>query len=295
MKTLLYQTEKGEVIAVLIRGDHEANEIKIKKFIGATDLTLADAETVTTCSSAPPGFAGPVGLGNTRIIADHAVHAMRNVIVGGNEPDSHLIDVNWDRDFRVERFTDLRQAQAGDSSPRGGGALLATRGIEVGHVFLLGTKYSEAMKATFLDANGKESLAIMGCYGIGVGRTAAASIEQNHDAKGMTWPLPIAPFHVHLLPVTPSEQVTHLTHTLYTELGHAGVEVLWDDRDERAGVKFNDADLIGAPYQVTIGDKGLAKGTVDIKDRRTGEVTKCSPTEVVKHLVTIIEALLIES
>lgn len=295
VKTLLYQTEKGDVVAVLIRGDHEANAIKIKKFLGATELTLADAETVTACSSAPPGFAGPVGLQDTRIIADHAVQTMRNVIVGGNEADVHLIDVNWDRDFTVERFADLRQAQAGDPSPRGGGALLATRGIEVGHVFLLGTKYSEAMKATFLDANGKESLAIMGCYGIGVGRTAAASIEQNHDARGMTWPLPIAPFHVHLLPLTPSDQVTQLTQALYGELEDSGIEVLWDDRDERAGVKFNDADLIGGPYQVTIGDKGLAKGTVDVKDRRTGEVTQCSPTEVAKHLINAIDPLKIAS
>ena len=284
VKTLLYHTEKEEIVGVLIRGDHEANEIKVKRCLGVTGLTLADAETVARVSSAPVGFAGPVGLKNIQILADHAIQGMRNFVVGGNESDTHLLNVNWDRDFKVDIFTDLRQAQAGDPSPRGGTPLRSAKGIEVGHVFLLGTKYSQAMGATFLDPNGKETLAVMGCYGIGVGRTAAAAIEQNHDRKGMIWPLSIAPFHIHLLPVTASENVQETTQALYASLANAGLEVLWDDRDERAGVKFNDADLIGAPFQVTIGDKGLATGAVDIKNRRTGEMTKISYKEVATYL-----------
>ena len=284
VKTLLYQTSAGDVIAILIRGDHEANEIKINRFLGTTEITLADAETVSRVSSAPVGFAGPVGLKGIRIIADHAVKAMRNFVVGGNKDDTHLINVNWDRDFTVEAFLDLRQARAGDRSPRSDDRLQEAKGIEVGHVFLLGTKYSQAMNATFLDADGRETLAIMGCYGIGVGRTAAASIEQNHDDKGMVWPVPIAPFHVHLLPVTALEQVVQTAGMLYDACLEAGVEVLWDDRDERAGVKFNDADLIGAPFHLTVGDRGLTQGIVELKRRDTGDVVKLQPTDVIPHV-----------
>ncbi|MYD30759.1 MAG: proline--tRNA ligase [Nitrospira sp. SB0661_bin_20] len=225
VKTLLYQTPAGGVIAILIRGDHEANEIKINRFLGTTEITLASAETVNAISSAPVGFAGPVGLTGVRIIADHAVKAMRNFVVGGNKSDTHLVNANWNRDFAVEAFFDLRQARAGDQSPRSDNRLQEAKGIEVGHVFLLGTKYSQAMNATFLDANGQETPAIMGCYGIGVSRTAAASIEQNHDDKGTIWPVPIAPFHVHLLPVTASEQVIQTAGMLYDACLDAGVEV----------------------------------------------------------------------
>jgi len=284
VKTLLYQTPENTVVAVLVRGDHEANEIKVNRLLGTNELTLAKPETVTKITSAPVGFAGPVGLNGVRILADQAVQAMKNFVVGGNANDTHLRNVNWDRDFKVETFADLRQAKAGDPSPRTQTPLRAAKGIEVGHVFLLGTKYSESMGATFLDDQGNDIMAIMGCYGIGVGRTAAASIEQNHDAKGMIWPAPIAPFHVHLLPVTTSEMVKETTETLYKSLIEAGVEVLWDDRDERAGVKFNDADLIGAPYHVTIGDKGLKNGLIEIKHRRTREVVKIAPTEATSYL-----------
>ncbi len=285
IKTLLYKTPK-DIVAVLIRGDHEANEVKIKKLLEVTELELADAATVVTVTGAPVGFAGPIGL-RARIVADHAVKGMANVVVGGNEPDTHYVDANRDRDFTVERFADLRNARAGDPSPRGGGKLKIARGIEVGHVFMLGTKYSEAMGAKFLDPQGKERLAVMGCYGIGVGRTAAAAIEQNHDAKGIIWPAPIAPFQVHLLTLSQSEKVTGTAQNLYDALGTAGMEVLWDDRDERAGVKFNDADLIGIPYQLVIGDKGLAQDQVEIKERRTGQVTKLAPSAVVKELASL--------
>ncbi len=290
VKTLFYQTPAGDIIVVLIRGDHEANEIKINRFLGTTGITLAKAETVSNVSSAPVGFAGPVGLKGIRIIADHGVKAMRNFVVGGNMNDTHLINVNWDRDFAVEAFLDLRQAQAGDQSPRSTDRLREARGIEVGHVFLLGTKYSEAMNATFLDADGRETLAIMGCYGIGVSRTAAAAIEQNHDDKGMVWPVPIAPFHVHVLPVTVSEQVVKTAGMLYEACAEAGLEVLWDDRDERAGVKFNDADLIGAPFHLTIGDRGLARGMVELKRRNTGEVVQLRPADVIPHVRDLLSS-----
>ncbi len=283
VKTLLY-TAGGQTVAVLIRGDHDANEIKIRRVLGVTEVELAGQTVVETLTGAPVGFAGPVGLKGVRVIADHAVKTARNAVVGGNHADTHYVDVNWDRDFQIEQFADLRNARAGDPSPRKDGVLKATKGIEVGHVFMLGTKYSQSMKASFLDPNGKECLAVMGCYGIGVGRTAAAAVEQNHDDKGIIWPFPIAPFHVHLLPLGDSPAVTDATSRLYSELETAGFEVLWDDRDERAGVKFNDADLIGAPYQVVVGEKGLAAGTVEMKTRRTGEKSKLAPADVARSL-----------
>jgi prolyl-tRNA synthetase len=285
VKTLLYSTG-SETVAVLIRGDHDANEIKLKRLLGATDLELAGPATVEKVTGAPVGFAGPVGL-KIRIVADHAVKAAANVVVGGNQADTHLVDVNCPRDFQVEQFADLRNAQAGDPSPRNDGVLKTTKGIEVGHVFMLGTKYSQAMKASFLDPNGKECLAVMGCYGIGIGRTAAAAVEQNHDDKGIVWPFPIAPFHVHLISLGQSTAVIDATTTLYAALEDAGLDVLWDDRDERAGVKFNDADLIGAPYQVIIGDKGLTEGLLEVKTRKTGAKTNLPPADVSAGILTM--------
>jgi prolyl-tRNA synthetase len=288
VKTLLYTTSNKETVAVLVRGDHEVNEVKLKKILGVTDVELATPEAVLKLTGAPVGFAGPIGLTGIATVADHAVKASRNIVVGGNKADTHYVDANWDRDFPQARFTDLRNAKAGDPSPRGDGALKVAKGIEVGHVFMLGTKYSKTMNASFLDPQGKETLAVMGCYGIGVGRTAAAAIEQNHDAKGIVWPIPIAPFHVHLLPLSSSPQVVEVAQTLYEGLSRAGVEVLWDDREERAGVKFNDADLIGAPFQALVGDRGLAQGTIELKIRRTGAVTKLSPSDVVGHLLPLL-------
>jgi len=215
---------------------------------------------------------------------------MANFVVGANQADTHFVDANWERDFKVDQFADLRNARAGDCSPRKDGTLKTAKGIEVGHVFMLGTKYSQAMKATFLDAQGQEQLAVMGCYGIGVSRTAAASVEQNHDAKGIKWPVPIAPFHVTLLPLSQSQPVTQLAETLYRAMQEAGIEVLWDDRDERAGVKFNDADLIGAPYHLVIGEKGLAQGQVELKLRHTGETQKVAPDQVVSLLSSFLKA-----
>jgi prolyl-tRNA synthetase len=285
VKTLLYSTG-SETVAVLIRGDHDANEIKLKRLLGVTDVELAGPATVEKMTGAPVGFAGPVGL-NVRIVADHAVKASANIVVGGNRLDTHLVDVNCPRDFRVEQFADLRNARAGDPSPRKDGILKTTKGIEVGHVFMLGTKYSQAMNASFLDPNGKECLAVMGCYGIGIGRTAAAAVEQNHDDKGIVWPFPIAPFHVHLISLGQSAAVIDAATTVYAALEAVGLEVLWDDRDERAGVKFNDADLIGAPYQVIVGDKGLAEGLLEVKSRSTGVKTKLAPPDVPQGILAL--------
>jgi prolyl-tRNA synthetase len=283
VKTLLYRAGT-ETVAVLIRGDHEVNEVKLARLLKVNDVALADLETVQHLTGAPPGFAGPVGLQNVRVLADQAVKGTQNVVVGANKADTHYQNANLGRDFTVEQFADLRNAQAGDPSPRGSGVLALAKGIEVGQVFLLGTKYSQKMNASVLDEQGKERLAIMGCYGIGVGRTAAAAIEQHHDDKGIVWPSPIAPFHVHLLPVSQSEKTTQTAAGLYSDLIHAGFEVLWDDRADRAGVKFNDADLIGAPFQVVVGDKGLADGIVEIKVRRGGSKSRIAPSNLVAHL-----------
>ncbi|WHZ22332.1 MAG: Prolyl-tRNA synthetase, bacterial type [Nitrospira sp.] len=287
VKTLLYNTAK-ETVAVLVRGDHEVNEVKVKRLLGAADLELVKPELIPSLAGTPAGYVGPVGLKQVRILADWAVKAMANFVVGANRADTHFTDANWERDFTVDRFADLRNAQAGDPSPRKDGTLKTAKGIEVGHVFMLGTKYSQAMKATFLDAQGQEQLAVMGCYGIGVSRTAAASIEQNHDAKGIKWPVPIAPFHVTLLPLSQSQPVTQLAGTLYHTLQEAGIEVLWDDRDDRAGVKFNDADLIGAPYHLVIGDKGLAQGLIELKSRHSGETKKLTPDQVLSTLSSLL-------
>jgi prolyl-tRNA synthetase len=288
VKTLIYQTPKG-LVAVLVRGDHAVNEVKVKKLLDVPVLELADPAKVAAATGAPVGFTGPVGLKQIRILADHAVKALRNVVVGANEADTHYVDANWDRDFTVEQFADLRNAMAGDPSPKGDGTLQIARGIEVGHVFMLGTKYSKAMKAVFLDPDGKECLAVMGCYGIGVSRIAAAAIEQNHDEKGIVWPIPLAPFHISLLTLSQAATVTAAAESLYASLSQAGVDVLWDDRDERAGVKFNDAELIGTPFQIVIGEKGLAQGQIEFKERKTGMVKKMAPGDVPAHAKACLE------
>jgi len=283
VKTLLYIAE-NDPVAVLVRGDHDVNEIKVKRLLAVTDLELAAPNKVQELTGATVGYAGPVGLKGVRILADHAIKHLRNFVIGANKTDTHFVDANVGRDFTVDQFGDLRNAQAGDVSPRGDGTLRTAKGIEVGHVFMLGTKYSEAMSAKFLDAQGQEQLAVMGCYGIGVSRTAAAAIEQNHDAKGIIWPIPIAPFLIHLLPVSQSQPVMQLAQQLYDSLTEASVDVLWDDRDERAGVKFNDADLIGAPFHLVLGEKGLTQGVVEIKNRKTGQTTRVPPDAVLSTI-----------
>ncbi|HZC68879.1 MAG TPA: proline--tRNA ligase [Nitrospirales bacterium] len=291
VKTLLYRAD-GKTVAVLIRGDHEVNEAKLKKTLGATDLVMADPATVEQLTGAPVGFAGPLGLSGVIMLADLAVKPLTNVVVGGNAADTHWVDVTPGRDFTPDRYADIRNAMAGDACPRCAKPLRIVRGIEVGHVFMLGTKYSEKMKAFYLDKQGQERIIVMGCYGIGVGRTAAAAIEQNHDAKGIIWPAPIAPFHVHVLPLADEGKVYEAAIALAVDLEKAGIEALVDDRDERPGVKFNDADLIGCPYQVVIGEKNLSQGLMELKERRTGTVTKLAPAAVVARLAELLRTVL---
>jgi len=270
IKTLIF-TADGEVVAALVRGDHEINEAKLKRFLGAEAVELADADLVAETTGAPMGFAGPVGLG-ARIVADHSIKGMKNFVTGGNKADLHLKNVNVGRDFKVNEYGDLRIITPGDTCPRCGGEIRFGRGIEVGHVFKLGTKYSKALKAVFLDEEGKERPIVMGCYGIGVGRTVAAAIEQNHDKDGIIFPVPIAPFEVAILPLQMHEpSVAETAEAIYNELLETHIDVLLDDRQERAGIKFNDADLLGIPVRVTVGLRGVKNGQVELKLRAESE------------------------
>jgi prolyl-tRNA synthetase len=281
VKTLLYRVD-GTGLAVLVRGDHEVNEVKLKCFLRCQELGLGDSDWVEQVTGAPSGFSGPVGLKGIRIVVDLAVRQMVNFVAGGNQVDLHFVNVNWGRDVEVEEFCDLRIVQSGDPCPRCDGSLSLSRGIEVGHVFMLGDKYSKSMRATFQDQSGQEKPFVMGCYGIGIGRTIAASIEQNHDEKGIIWPEPLAPFQVHVIPVNDkSEKVMITAELIYGSLLKAGLDVLIDDREERAGVKFNDADLLGMPYQVVVGERNLEKGLVELKHRKSGEVKRVTAEEII--------------
>jgi len=284
VKTLILQTDAGETVAVLLRGDRELNDIKLTRLLGCNWVELAPEEVVLRVTGAPSGFAGPVGL-QLRLLADFEVQGMADFIAGANEKDSHLTGVNLGRDFSVETFADLRQAVAGDGCPRCSGKLESWRGIEVGHVFKLGTKYSAALGATVLDEKGEERTLFMGCYGIGVGRTVAAAIEQNNDANGIIWPMPIAPFQVIVTMVNPKEDEVRLAaEKLYEELLAMGVEALLDDRDERPGSKFKDADLIGIPLRVTVGARALKEGSLELQERRSGERTMLPLAETARLL-----------
>ena len=270
VKTLIFNAD-GKPCAVLIRGDQEVNEIKVKNYLGAALLELADDEMILKATGTARGFAGAVGI-KAKVIADYSVENMYNFVTGANRQDHHLKNVNIGRDCQVESFADLRVSEPGDPCPRCAGTIKFVRGIEVGHVFKLGTKYSKAMKAVYLDKDGKEKYMIMGCYGIGIGRTVAACIEQNFDENGIVWPMPLAPYSVIVTPVNINEaSVMKAAEDIYADLMACGVEVILDDRDERAGVKFKDADLIGIPLRIVIGPKNLAQGLVELKIRKTGE------------------------
>ena len=269
VKTMLYVAD-GRIVAVLVRGDREVNEIKLKKLLGAQNVALADGALVESLTHAPVGFAGPVGL-EAPIYADAELQGSTDYVTGANAADAHLRHVDLMRDATVEAWADLRNIAATDVCPRCGGDIELTRGIEVGHIFMLGLKYSEAMRAVFLDENGTERPMIMGCYGIGISRVAAAAIEQNHDAHGIIFPPPVAPFDCILLNLDPAnEEVARQAEKIYAWLLENGVDVLLDDRNERPGVKFKDADLLGIPMQMILGAKGLARGIVECKDRRSG-------------------------
>ena len=293
IKTLVYKTEDGGLVAALVRGDHEVNELKLKAVLKSKEITLADEAAVAAAAGVAPGFLGPIGL-KLRIIADLGVQGMRGAVAGANERDAHFIEVDQERDFTPSAFADFRLAAAGDPCPRcDHGALEFHRGIEVGQVFYLGTKYSESMGATYLDAEGRERPIEMGCYGIGISRMVAAAVEQNHDANGIIWPFSIAPFPVLLLPINYDDARIHeATDGLYRDLESRGVEVLLDDRDERPGVKFKDADLIGIPLRVTIGAKGLEKKIFELRRRRDGKVEEVPVSEAVETIQRILSEAL---
>ncbi len=272
IKTLFYEVE-GELVALLLRGDHQVNEFKLERLVTPSRWRLAEPAEVARRLGLPVGFVGPVGLSErgVQLWADHAVMAMAHGITGANRADTHLLGVRPGVDFAPHRVLDLREAEEGDPCPRCGAPLLGSRGIEVGHLFMLGTKYSKPLGATYLDEAGVEHPLVMGSYGIGVGRTAAAAIEQHHDADGIVWPVPICPAEVTVVPVNAAEGAQReAAERVYAELGEAGIEAVLDDRDERPGVKFKDADLIGFPWRITVGPKGLAEAAVELRHRATG-------------------------
>jgi prolyl-tRNA synthetase len=271
MKTLIVNGSDGVPIALLLRGDHELNAVKAQKLPGvANPLRMASAAAVQTATGSAPGSIGPLGLQGVRIYADHAALAMADFVCGANEEGVHYTGANWGRDLQPVAAADLRNVVPGDPSPSGQGRLQIVRGIEVGHIFQLGCKYSAAMNATVLDETGAAIPMLMGCYGIGVTRIVAAAIEQNHDQHGIIWPDPIAPFNVCLVPLNlqKSTRVREVADALYAQFRAAGIDVLYDDRDVRPGVKFADTELLGIPHRVVIGERGLAAGTLEYRHRR---------------------------
>lgn len=288
IKTLIYRAD-DRTIAVLVRGDHEANESKITRALDAEKLSLAEESTIREVTGAPVGFAGPVGI-QCEVIVDQSVGVMKNAVTGANQENAHLRGVNPVRDFAFTQTMDLRFAEAGDLCPRCSGTMDMQQCIEVGHVFKLGTKYSEALDARFLDENEARLPLVMGCYGMGVNRLIAASVETRHDADGILWPLALAPYEVVVLPLNVSDEtVWSAANEIYKELKDRGVDVILDDRDARAGFKFKDADLIGFPLRVVIGHRGLKEGLVELKWREDQDSSNVSRTEVVDVVVTELD------
>ena len=279
----------------LVRGDHELNELKLKNRLGWDEIQMATDDEILRFTGSPPGFLGPLGLKeDLLVVADYAVEAMADFVVGANETDQYYTGANAGRDFSISQITDIRLIGAGDPCPRcSGGTLEVWRGIEVGHVFKLGTKYSSSMNATYLDKDGKEQIIFMGCYGIGIGRTVAASIEQNHDENGVIWPLPLAPFHCSVVAINAQkdEAVMAAAQDIHDRLEAAGVEVLLDDRDERPGVKFKDHDLIGIPLRIVVGGKNLAEGKVEFKKRAGGEMQLLLPEQAIETVIAQVKAV----
>jgi prolyl-tRNA synthetase len=288
VKTLIYVTDTGAVIAAMVRGDHELSEPKLKTALGCQWVALADEDTVVRATGAPSGFAGPLGVKAT-VIGDAALRGATGMVCGANERDYHQTGLDFSRDLGSLRFADLRQARVGDQCPRcQTGTFVTHRGIEVGQTFYLGTKYSKALNATYQDAQGQDHPMEMGCYGIGITRTVAAAIEQHHDADGIQWPLPLAPVCVQIVPVNWGDEQSRTTaERIYTQLLTAGIDTLLDDRNERPGVKFKDADLLGTPLRVTIGAKSLARGMVELKRRTEKQGTEVDLNQIVQTLVSL--------
>lgn len=289
IKSLLFKADEGYVL-VLVRGDHEINDIKLKNLLGADQVELATAEETVSVLGSEVGSVGPFSLpAEVKIIADQAVKYVRNGAAGANETGFHYLNVNVERDVDAITFEDLRFIQEGDPSPDGKGTIQFARGIEVGHVFKLGTKYSDSMGSTYLDENGRSQSIIMGCYGIGVSRTVAAVAEQFNDDRGLVWPLDLAPFDAHVIPVNMKDDAQReLAEELYGTLKYARYDVLMDDRAERPGVKFADSDLIGLPYRITVGKKA-AEGIIELKVRKTGDMLEVHKDELVKTLQELSE------
>jgi prolyl-tRNA synthetase len=286
VKTLMVDGDDGAVIAMILRGDHELNALKAQKLPGvANPLRMASADRVREAANCDPGSLGPVGFSGT-IYVDHAAAQLADFVCGANEKDVHLTGVNWGRDLPEPRPVDIRNIVRGDPSPTGNGTLEIARGIEVGHIFQLGQLYSQAMQASVLDEQGKAVTMFMGCYGIGVTRVVAAAIEQNHDANGIIWPEPLAPFNVIVVPINyqKSERVRRAADRVYEDLGAAGIDVLLDDRDARPGVKFADAELIGIPHRLVVGERALDSGKLEYRQRRDSESTEIPAADVVAYI-----------
>ncbi|MDB5097520.1 MAG: prolyl-tRNA synthetase [Cyanobacteria bacterium RYN_339] len=289
-KTLLYVAD-GQKIAVVIRGDLAVNEVKLGNALNSNELRLATEEEVRELAGVAPGFVGPVGLKTARTLVDRSLEGQTNLVMANNTPDVHWVDANWGGDFTPTDWVDVRVAQLDQGCPRcAGGKLKAARGIEVGNIFKLGTKYSASMNATFTATDGTEQQFIMGCYGIGITRTAQAAVEAHHDENGIKWPVPIAPYHVVIVPVNVKDEAQMLAaEQLYAEARKAGVEALIDDREERAGVKFKDAELIGIPFRLTAG-KTLATGEVEFAERATGEKRNLPIDGAIAEIKRLVDA-----
>jgi prolyl-tRNA synthetase len=292
VKTMIYIAD-GDPVVVLVRGDHEVNETKLQTLLEVRKVMLADEQTVISITNAPIGFAGPVGLKNANIIADLSVVGILNAVSGANKKDYHVKNINYKRDYDVNEIADIRKSVPGDICPRCEKEKLKfLRGIEIGHIFKLGTRYSKSMNATYLDSNGSENLIFMGCYGLGVTRIVSAAIEQSHDDGGIIWPDNITPFEVLIIPLDYHDnKIRKVTDKIYRELSSKGLDVLVDDRDERPGVKFKDADLIGIPYRITIGKKNLVDGNVEFKVRKNykGNVELFKFGEIISKVLKIFK------
>ena len=290
VKTLIYQTEHGPV-AALVRGDHDLNETKLRNVLNVQELTMADPETVFNVTGAPMGFAGAIDL-KVQILADFAIKEMKNMVMGANKKDKHILNVNEGRDFQVEQYADLRMITSSDPCPRCGGKLVFGKGIEVGQVFKLGTKYSTALKANFLDKNGRETPIIMGCYGIGIGRVVAAAIEQSRDENGIIFPISISPFEVIILPLEIHEaSVRKVAENLYQHLSNLGLSVFLDDRDERPGFKLKDADLLGIPVRATVSLRTLKSDSIEIKLRSKPDLRLLSIDKTPEAIKEVVQSL----
>jgi prolyl-tRNA synthetase len=288
IKTIIYKADDN-LIAVLVRGDHDINEAKLSAVIGARQISLADEDAILKVTGSPAGFSGPCGLKNIDIIADHAVAYITNGIAGANKKDKHIINVAPGRDFDIDKTFDVRYISEKDKCPKCNRGLALKKAIEIGHVFKLNTKYSDSMQAKFLDSDGKEKPFIMGCYGIGINRIIASAIEQNNDKDGIIWPVAIAPYKVICIPLNMhDDNITTVSGNIYKQLKSEGIETLIDDRDISPGIKFKDADLLGIPCQIVVGSKGLADSSVEIKIRKTSDRLKVSVNQVLPEIQKLL-------